>query len=270
VPVGNTTLTIKGKTYQWETNVSNCTPGDVCLKPYTTSLSGNAAVLSDNILGGSAACLSGCGTRDPNVTATFTGNTVALIARTPGTGANSDVLATNNTIDIEINGLLGTSSSTLGAGTGTLGTNGSSTPPNFQYWSGSAAVSPAVLASNIAAAAAGNSANVTLSYVSGSSFTAMGTGTNAGPAGNSVAIGGTLPGFTWNPTGDLAGGTSSLTWTYQSASNGQTTAPEATGASGIIIDNDGTGAAEANIYFGTLSGTGTTNAAVKMTQSGLQ
>jgi hypothetical protein len=270
VPVVNTTLTIKGKTYQWETNVSNCTAGDVCLKPYTTSIAGNAVVLDDNILGTSALCLSGCGIRDPNVTATFTGNTVTLIARTPGTGANSDALATNNTTDIEINGLLGTSSSTLGAGTGTLGTNGSSTPPNFQYWSGSTAVSPSVLASNITAAAAGNSANVTLSYVSGSSFTAMGTGTNAGAAGNSVAIGGTLTGFTWNPTGDLAGGTNPLTWTYQSASNGQTTAPEPTGASGIIIDNDGTGAGEANIYFGTLTGTGATNSAIKMTQSGLQ
>jgi hypothetical protein len=61
-----------------------------------------------------------------------------------------------------------------------------------------------------------------------------------------------------------------LIWTYQSASNGQTTAPEATGTSGIVIDNIGSGTGEANIYFGTLSGTGATNTAVKMTQAGLQ
>jgi hypothetical protein len=126
------------------------------------------------------------------------------------------------------------------------------------------------LASNIASAAAGNSANVALTYTSGNTFTASGTGTNAGAAGNGVAIGGTLTGFAWSPTGHLAGGNNALTWTFQSASNGQTTAAEATGTSGIVIDNTGTSTGEASIYFGTLSGTGATNAAVKMTQAGLQ
>jgi hypothetical protein len=60
-----------------------------------------------------------------------------------------------------------------------------------------------------------------------------------------------------------------LTWTYQGASAGQAAAPEPTGTSGIIIDNSGSGTGEANIYFGTLSGTGQTNSGVKMTQSGL-
>jgi hypothetical protein len=63
---------------------------------------------------------------------------------------------------------------------------------------------------------------------------------------------------------------SALTWTYQSAGSGQTTAPEPTGTSGIVVDNVGIGAGEASIYFGTLSGTGATNSAVKMTQAGLQ
>lgn len=61
-----------------------------------------------------------------------------------------------------------------------------------------------------------------------------------------------------------------LTWAFQGTSNGQTTAPQATGASAMIIDNAGTSAGEANIYFGTLAGTGTTNSAVKLSQAGLQ
>jgi len=60
-----------------------------------------------------------------------------------------------------------------------------------------------------------------------------------------------------------------LTWTYQSASNGQTTAPAPTGTSGLIIDNSGSTTGEANIYFGTLSGTGAQSSAIKLSQSGL-
>jgi hypothetical protein len=248
--------------------VGACTAGERCIERAPEAE--DTFFLYDLINGVDEGCLSGCTGTDPTVRATFEGESVLLTAITPGSGANSDVLSTTNTAAIEINGLLGTSSSTLGAGTGTRGTNGSSTPPNFPYWSGSTAVSTSVLASNIAAAGAGNSANITLTYVSGNTFVATGTGTNAGPAGNSVAIGGTLAGFTWNPTSFLAGGTSAVTWTYQSASNGQTTAPEPTGSSGIIVDNDGIDAGEANIYFGTLSGTGATNSGVKMTQSGLE
>jgi hypothetical protein len=193
----------------------------------------------------------------------------------PGTGANADALDTNDGTAIHINGFsTATISSTLGAGSGTLGTNGSSTPPNFQYWGGASPASTNVLASNIAGAAAGNSANVTLTYTSGNTFKASGTGTNAGAAGNSVAVGGTLTGFSWNPSGHLAGGTTALTWTSQGAGNGQATAPEATGTSAIIVDTIGNGtgttAGAASIYFGTLSGTGAANAAVKMTQAGLQ
>jgi len=61
-----------------------------------------------------------------------------------------------------------------------------------------------------------------------------------------------------------------LTWTSQGAGNGQTTAPQATGTSGIIIDNAGSAAGEANLYFGTLGGTGATNSGIKMSQAGLQ
>ena len=269
IPAVNATISINGRVYQWETVVGSCTAGDRCLR-INGNVSNNSIILADNINGLNVQCLANCVGTDPTVSANSSATTVTLTATTPGTGANSDVLAINNTTDFRINGLVGTSSSTLGAGTGALGTNGSSTPPNFQYWSGSAAATTAVLASNISSAAAGNSANVTLSYVSGSGFTATGTGTNVGLAGNSVAIGGTLTGFTWNPTGDLAGGSSPLTWTFQSASNGQTTAPEPTGTGGIIVDNDGTDPGEANIYFGTLSGTVSTKSGVKMTQSWLQ
>jgi hypothetical protein len=61
-----------------------------------------------------------------------------------------------------------------------------------------------------------------------------------------------------------------VVWAYQSASNGQTTAAQPTGTSGIIIDNVSASAGTSNIYFGTLSGTGATNTAVKMTQAGLK
>jgi len=266
-PPGPTTMTLNSTMYDWRLTQTNCTAGINCIEDLPT-LATDQTSLIDAINGTS--CWNTCIGANPSVTATAGAtDTVIITAITPGTGANSDPLVTSSSTSIQYNGGA-FASTTLGAGTGTLGTNGSSTPPNFPYWSGSAAATTAALASNIAAAAAGNSANVTLSYVSGNTFIATGTGTNAGPVGNSVAIGGTLTGFTWNPTGFLAGGTTPLTWTYQSASNGQTTAPEPTGSSGIIVDNDGTGPAEANIYFGTLTGTGATNSGVKMTQSGLQ
>jgi hypothetical protein len=72
----------------------------------------------------------------------------------------------------------------------------------------------------------------------------------------------TLSGYCFAPV--------ALTWTYQEAGNGQTTAPEPTGASGMTIDNSGSATGEANIYFGTLSGTGTTNSGIKLSQAGLQ
>jgi hypothetical protein len=266
--LGGDTITINGTVYDWSALALVCAGGGQ--KCVQTGLGISTATLAANLnsaIGGT--CFNGACGADPTVTATVSGSTVTVTAITPGTTANADVLATNDSTAIQINGAAN-ASTTLGAGTGTLGTNGSNTPPNFQYWGGAARVTTAVLASNISAAAAGNSANVTLAYSSGNSFTASGTGTNAGAAGNSVAVGGSLTGFGWSPTGHLAGGTNALTWTSQGASNGQTTAPEATGTSGIIIDNVGTGTAEANIYFGTLSGTGATNSAVKMTQSGLQ
>lgn len=61
-----------------------------------------------------------------------------------------------------------------------------------------------------------------------------------------------------------------VVWLFQSASNGQTTAAQPTGTGGIIIDNVSASHGASNIYFGTLSGTGYTNSAVKMTQAGLQ
>jgi hypothetical protein len=266
-PGGGVTNTINGTVYEWRAVATNCTVGRKCV--FRTANTTTEATNLLNAIKGISCFGSGACPADPTVTATSATNTVTITAITPGTGANADVLATTNTATIHINGAA-IASTTLGAGTGTLGTNGSNTPPNFQYWGGSAVVTTAVLASNISAAAAGNAANVTLTYTAGSTFTATGTGTNAGAAGNTVAIGGTLTGFTWSPIGHLAGGNNALTWTSQGAGNGQTTASEATGTSGIIIDNAGAGVGESNIYFGTLSGTGTTNSGVKMTQSGLQ
>ena len=265
-PNGPTTLTVGTTMYDFRLSQGNCTVGINCIEDVSTLAMDQTGLIT--AINGTS-CWDPCVSINPSVTATAgTTDTVIITAITPGTGANSDPLATSDPAAVQFNGGA-FPSTTLGAGTGTLGTNGSNTPPNFQYWSGSAAASTSTLASNIAGAGAGNSAGVTLTYVSGNTFLATGTGANAGPAGNSVAIGGTLTGFSWNPTGFLAGGTSPLMWTYQSASNGQTTAPQPTGSSGIVVDNDGTGAGEASIYFGTLSGTGATNSGVKMTQSGL-
>jgi hypothetical protein len=158
----------------------------------------------------------------------------------------------------------------------TGGSDGSSTAPNFQWTGGSGVLAPAVLAANIVAAitpAEETTAGIAApTYTGGNTFfTITGAGANAGAPGNNVAVGGTLLGFAWTPAGGhLSGGSTPLTWTSQGAGNGQTTAPEATGTSAIIIDNSGTGIGEASIYFGTLSGTGATNLAVKMTQAGLQ
>jgi len=266
-PTGGDTTGMAGTTYTWRGSVGACGATANCI-----IRGGTALQEAQNIvvaINGSGTCghTNGgvCvvnGTTNSKVMASVSGAVVALTAKAPGTTGNTLTLTTSRTTSIHLNGVAQLSSTLSG------GTNGSSTAPNFQYWSGAAAVSIATLASNIAAA--GNSANVTLTYTSGNTFTASGTGTNAGAAGNSLAVGGTLTGFSWNPTGHLAGGTTALTWTFQAAGNGQTTAPEATGTSGVIIDNVGSGAGEASIYFGTLSGTGATNSAVKMTQSGLQ
>jgi hypothetical protein len=73
----------------------------------------------------------------------------------------------------------------------------------------------------------------------------------------------------WSTSGFTIDGTH-VVWDYVSASNGQTTAAQPTGTSGIVVDNATASAGTSDIYFGTLSGTGTTNSAVKMTQAGLQ
>ena len=266
------TLTINGTVYDFHSSSVGCAASpEKCV-----AISGTTTTATDlnNAIAGT--CFTGSCAVDPTVTATVSSSTVTIKAITPGTSANSDALATSDTSAIHINGGAN-SSTTLGAGTGTLGTNGSNTAPNFQYWSGSSAVSITQLAANIAGAITSGeqtSAGITLNYTANNAYlTITGAGANAGAAGNSVAVGGSLTGFAWtynsSATTHLAGGTSALTWTYQSASNGQTTAAQATGASGMIIDNAGSAAAEANIYFGTLAGTGAPNDGVKMTQAGL-
>jgi hypothetical protein len=269
-PGNGNTITINGTVYDWHGAVGGCaaSPQKCVRRNLSTTTSATNLV---NAINGT--CFTGACGVDPTVTATSTTNTVTITAITPGTSANSDVLATNNSNAIRINGARN-ASTFLGTSTGIAGTDGSNTAPSFQYWSGASAVSAAALAANIAGAitvAEQTSAGISLSYTAGNTFlTITGAGANAGVAGNSVPVGGTLTGFAWSPTGHLAGGSTALTWTSQGAGNGQTTAPEATGTSAIIIDNVGTGAGEASIYFGTLSGTGATNSAVKMTQAGLQ
>ena len=275
VPVGGNTTGIAGTTYTWHSTVATCGAIANCI-----IRGGTIAQEAQNIVvavNGSGTCgfTNGgvCvvhGTTNANVTASIAGAVVTVTAKVPGTTANTLTLTTNNKISIYLNGISQVSS-TLGRGYRRHQRFECRT--ELSILGGAGVVTNAVLASNIAAAitpAEQAAAGITLSYSASNTFlTITGAGANAGAAGNSVAIGGTLTGYAWSPTGHLSGGNNALTWTYQSASNGQTTAPEATGASGIVIDNIGTSVGESSIYFGTLSGTGATNSAVKMTQAGL-
>ncbi len=271
IPSNASTLTINGTTYDWHTTVGACVAGQKCVQRGGTT--GVDATNLNNAIAGT--CFTGaCGT-DPTVTGGVGGSTVTITAVIPGTGPNADVLSTNRSASIHING--GAHASTVlgrntGGQTGTPGADGSNAAPNFQWTGAGGYLSTSALAANIAAAitpAEQTGAGITMTYTPGNSFLTI-TAASAGAAGNTITVGGTFTGFSWNPSGHLAGGNNQLTWTYQSASNGQTTAAEATGTSGIVIDNVGSDTGEANIYFGTLSGTSAANAAVKMTQVGLQ
>jgi hypothetical protein len=278
VPPFSNTTGIAGTTYTWHTTVAFCGATANCI-----ITGGTAAQDAQNIavaVNGSGTCgfTNGgvCvvnGTTNPNATATVAGAVVTLTARIPGTGGNALVLNTSDTASMHLNGTT-TSPTTFGVGTGTAGTDGSNVAPNFRWTGAAGLLTTAQLAANIVAAitpAEETTAGITgPTYTAGtSSFTITAAATGA--AGNSITVGGTLAGFAWAPTGGhLAGGNNQLIWTYQSASNGQATAAEATGTSGIVIDNVGAGVGEASIYFGTLSGTGAANSAVKMTQAGLQ
>ena len=273
-PGGGATITINGTIYDWHGGASGCAASPRKCVQHAANTTTDATNLLNAIKG---TCFNGACAVDPTITATSAGPTVTITAIIPGTGANADVLATSSTGTIHINGGAHASTtlgSNAGGETGIPGTNGSNIAPNFQYWGGATPLSNILLATSVAAAITApeqTAAGITLSYTAGSnSLKITAAGANGGATGNSVAIGGTLIGYAWSPTGHLAGGNNALTWTYQSASNGQTSATEATGTSGIIIDNIGTSAGEANIYFGTPSGTGATNSAVKMTQAGLQ
>jgi hypothetical protein len=218
----------------------------------------------------------------PNNNGTLSANINSAIGTSGAAGFSKSYTSPTITLTASSPGSTGITAALDGSVTGvniavtTTGSNGNGTAPSFQYWSGAAAVTPAQLAANIAGAitSAEQTANgISLSYTSSNTYlTITGAGSNAGAAGNTVPVGGTLTGFAWTnggATSFLKGG-SGLIWTFQSASNGQTTAPQPTGTSGIIIDNAGAATGEANIYFGTLSGTGATNSGIKMSQAGLK
>jgi hypothetical protein len=266
VPPFGDTLTIAGTTYTWHTTVAFCAGVPNCV-----ITGGTVAQIAQNVVvavNGAGVCgfTNGgvCvvnGTTNPNVTASATGAVVTVTAKVAGTSGNARTMASSNAANISVTSPL------------SGGNNGSGVAPNFQFVTGAGLLTSAQLAANIVAAltpAEEATAGIAApTYTAGtSSFTI--TAAAAGAAGNSVTVGGTLTGFAWNPSGHLAGGNNQLIWTFQSASNGQTTAAENTGTSGIVIDNVGAGVGEASIYFGTLSGTGATNTAVKMTQAGLQ
>jgi hypothetical protein len=266
----------------YRSSTSNCSSG--CTAASTTQIAANleAAINLDPTkcatTTGGTCYFTGTGgvTANTTVVATAQATTrISLSAITPGTSGNSITMAcTAGTGTFSFNGGAACASTATTSFTG--GTNGSNGAPNFQYWSGSAAVTATQLAANIVAAitaAEETTAGITApTYTSGNAFFTI-TAASTGEAGNSITVGGTLASATWSPSSThLAGGTSALTWSSQGAATAtsSTTVPEPTGASGIIIDNSGSAAGEANIYFGTLSGTGAQNAAIKMTQSLLQ
>jgi hypothetical protein len=265
--------------------------------PTVTTQNLYAAILADSTKCGDAApCFdNGSGAANSAVTATYSSGVTTLTAKTPGTGANSIALyasaSTFNACGVaSTTEYMGTSPCTPAGSDGTTSFSGKT----FAFWSGSAPATADALASNLYTALNGGtiatSTTVTVTNPGGTSSTFTGTDNTPGTTGNSIGVSAVLPGFAWTynsiSTTTLQGGLAPFVWTYQSASNGQTTAAQATGTSGIVIDNvsntctgapnsscnagatGGTGAS--SIYFGTLSGTGATNSAVKMTQAGLK
>lgn len=227
---------------------------------------GTTANVASNIATaiGTGTCPSGLG-----VSASAAASIVTLKDATPGTGGNGGTLTpTTVTNGFKWNG---TALANGSDGTTTAGST-------FAFWSVSAPVSQDTLASNLFTALNGETiasgTTVTVTNPGGTTNVFTATDNTAGPAGNSIAVSDVLPAFAWsynsNSTTTLQGGNSPLTWTNQGVSNGQTTAAQATGTSGIIIDNVSASAGASSIYFGTLSGTGATKSAVKMTQAGLQ
>jgi len=304
-PYGNLngdTLILAGTTYTFESRQSNCIGVNNCIINENNNTTNSAANIVVAINGSGT-----CGYKhsgDTNcvynltpannayVTATNASAVVTLTATQSGTsaGTGGDSLSmacgpvAYNTGDFGLEGGTGTNNNGCSNGNAVDlagASDGSGTAPSFLWTGSGGALSTSSLATNIAAAittTAQTTAGISKSVVSGSGFTISGAGANQGAQGNTVAVGGTQTTtafFSWlvsvggASTTALQGGVG-LLWTYQSASNGQTTAAAPTGTSGLIIDNSGATAGESNIYFGTLSGTGTTHSAVKMSQSGLK
>jgi len=290
------TVTIAGTTYTFVTSLTGAPANAILIECSSSCHPTHAQNLYAAIIDSPTSCVTNpCFanvTKNANVSASYTAasSTVDLSAAQTGlyAGSGGDNLtmacgATSVTHhDFGFAG--GTTVNSTGCTTTTAvaftgGADGSSTAPSFQWTGASGVVTDAQLAANIAGAITSSeqTANgISLSYTGGAtSLTITGAGANAGAAGNAVGVSSAVTGFAWTNGGTatslLKGGTG-LIWTYQSASvGGQTTAPQATGASGIIIDNVGAASGTvANIYFGTLAGTGTTNSGVEMTQSGLK
>ena len=188
---GSTATVISWGTTSGGSNGTNSCSGS---GPWTATFVTSTTL--STIEAGVTAAINACTSGTTNVTAT--GNAV-VSASVPGSGSTLTVGATNNT------GIFSWSGVTPGTD-GT--TSGTSSPPTFAYWSGSAYVSTSQVASNIAMAINSNLAlqSVTSGVsatVSGSSVIITANATGAG--GNSYTV--SESNFSaWSPNADLANG----------------------------------------------------------------
>lgn len=121
------TFVINGTTYQWESSSGGCSPSpSKCVSRASGGSNTQYATNLANAINGS--CFNTC-TADASVTAgtvTTVGSngSFTITANTAGTGPNSYAITTNDGTNENVNGLSTASiSTTLGAGTGTLGAN---------------------------------------------------------------------------------------------------------------------------------------------------
>jgi len=167
--------------------------------------------------------------------ATLSGNINTALGTV--TGASTSYTIPTITLTASTPGSTGITAGLDGAVTGvtvtvaTAGSDGTSTSPNFTYWSGNAAVSTTTLAANLAAVL---STHAGVTAANNSSNVVTLTASTAGVTGNTITVASTATaeGFSWGSS-TLLGGTNAgicganptLTWTYDSAPTAVLTSP---------------------------------------------
>ena len=163
-------------------------------------------------------------------------NQVCLTARIKGTTGNTIALGPATPPYLTWSG------SDLTGGTDGVTTGTGVSPATFQIWSGAAELGAGFLATNFAQLINNNTAllGVNATYTAGTGCAAncvvTVTANNYGSQYD-YPLAKNLAGFAWGPTTAMSGGLSPVIWTSQGAGNGEATAVQPTGSSGIAADN---------------------------------